>query len=45
LDIQLQDPWATIQRLWASVSTLLGTILVITQIMLNLPQRKKSQAT
>jgi hypothetical protein len=31
--------------LWASVSTLLGTILVITQIMLNLRQRKKTQAT
>ena len=47
LDIQFQDPWtATIQRLWASVSTLLGTILVITQIMLNLRQRKKTtQAT
>jgi len=46
LDIQFQDPWtATVQRLWASVSTLLGTILVITQIMLNLRQRKKTQAT
>ena len=46
LDIQFQDPWtATIQRLWASVSTLLGSILVITQIMLNLRQRKKTQAT
>ena len=45
LDIQFQDPWtATIKSLWASVSTLLGTILVITQIMLNLRQRKKTQA-
>ena len=45
LDIQFQDPWtATIQKLWASVSTLLGTILVITQIVLNLRQRKKTQA-
>jgi hypothetical protein len=46
LDIQFQDPWTTtLQRLWASVSTLLGTILVITQIMLNLRQRKKAQAS
>jgi hypothetical protein len=46
LDIQFQDPWTTtIQRLWALVSTLLGTILVITRIMLNLRQRKKTQVT
>jgi len=46
LDIQFQDPWTTtIQRLWASVSALLGTILVITQIMQNLRQRKKTQAS
>jgi hypothetical protein len=46
LDIQFQDLWTTtVQRLWASVSTLLGTILVMTQIMLNLRQRKKTQAS
>jgi hypothetical protein len=34
-----------IRMMMSSVSTLLGTILVITQIMLNLRQRKKTRAT
>jgi hypothetical protein len=44
LDIQFQDPWSSsIQRMWGLISTLLGTVLVITQILLNLRQRKKAQ--
>jgi hypothetical protein len=45
LDIQFQDPWSnSFQKMWGLISTVLGTILVITQILLNLRQRKKSQS-
>ena len=45
LDIQFQDPWTdSIQKLWGLISTVLGTVLVGTQILLNLRQRKKTQA-
>jgi hypothetical protein len=46
LDIQFQSAWTdTVQKFWGVVSTTLGTILVATQIMLNLRQRKKGQAS
>jgi len=45
LDIQFQSAWTdTVQKFWGAVSATLGTILVATQIMLNLRQRKKAQA-
>lgn len=45
LDIQFQDPWTdTIQKMWGLISTALGTVLVATQIILNLRQRKKTEA-
>ena len=45
VDTQFQDPWTdSIQKYWSALSTGLGTILVATQIMLNLRQRKKTQA-
>lgn len=44
-DIQFQDAWTSVvQKAWSPISALLGIVLVITQIRLNLQQRKKSQA-
>jgi hypothetical protein len=45
LDIQFQPELTDyLQKSWAVLSTLLGTVLVATQIMLNLRQRKKAVA-
>jgi len=44
LNIQFQPELSDyLQKSWGVVSTLLGTLLVATQIMLNLRQRKKTQ--
>jgi len=44
LNIQFQPELSDyLQKSWGVVSTLLGTLLVATQIMLNLRQRKKAQ--
>jgi hypothetical protein len=46
LNIQFQPELTDyLQKSWAVLSTLLGTVLVTTQIMLNLWQRKKTSAT
>jgi hypothetical protein len=45
LDIQFQPAWTDyVQKSWGTVSTILGTVLVFTQVMLNLRQRKKGAA-
>jgi len=44
LNIQFQPELSDyLQKSWGVVSTLLGTLLIATQIMLNLRQRKKAQ--
>lgn len=43
LSIQFEPQWTDyVQKSWGAISTILGTILVFTQVMLNLRQRKKA---
>jgi len=43
LNIQFQPKWTDyLEKSWGMVSTVLGTVLVFTQVMLNLRQRKKA---
>ncbi len=43
LNIQFQPEWTDyLQKSWGAVSTALGTVLVFTQVILNLRQRKKA---
>ena len=45
LNIQFQPKWSDyVGKSWGVISTVLGTILVFTQVMLNLRQRKKAEA-
>lgn len=46
VNIQFQPEWTEyVQKFWGVLSTMLGTILVFTQVMMNLRRRKRSEAT